>query len=186
AVDSTGAVTIAGTTSASDLPVSAGAYATQCGCTAAREVAFIARIGAGGTKLEWGTYLPGTVPISIPSILGGGYEDTITSLALDASGNVVFAGTARSDFPISTGALVPTFPSSLSEGIAGYIAKLDSTGSRLLFSTWFGGYNSALGAPFGPAGLAIDKAGNILVTGSAVLGTLPAPSGTPLLGENYI
>src|ERR1035441_6381919 len=56
----------------------------------------------------------------------------------------------------------------------------------LLFATWFGGYNSARGAPFGPAGLAIDKAGNILVTGSAVLGTLPAPYGTPLLGENYI
>jgi len=111
--------------------------------------------------------------------------DTVSSLALDASGNVVFAGTAALGFPISAGALQSTFPSASGEPYAGYLAKLDSTGSKILFSTWLGGATS-VDASTGPAGLVIDSAGIIWVTGGAALSSLPAPAGTPLLGEDYL
>jgi uncharacterized protein (TIGR03437 family) len=187
AVDSTGAVIVAGTTNSSGIPVSANAYATQCGCTNLNSVAFIAKITPGGTQLEWGTYLPRAataVPLYAPSIAGVPV-DTISSIALDASGNVVFAGTAAQGFPISANALQPTFPSASDESYAGYLAKLDSTGSKLLFSTWLGGATS-MDASTGPAGVAIDSGGIIWVTGGAALSSLPAPEGNPLLGEDYI
>jgi uncharacterized protein (TIGR03437 family) len=111
--------------------------------------------------------------------------DPISSLALDAAGNVVFAGTAALGFPISAGALQPVFPSASGESYAGYFAKLDSTGSKILFSTWLGGATS-VDASTGPAALAIDSAGIIWVTGGAALSSFPAPAGTPLLGEEYI
>jgi uncharacterized protein (TIGR03437 family) len=187
AVDSTGAVIVGGTTNSTGIPVSADAYATQCGCTNLEAVAFIAKLAPGGAQLEWGTYLPpvaNAVPLYADSIVGVPM-DTISSLALDAAGNVVFAGTAALGFPISAGALQSTFPSASGESYAGYIARLDSTGSKLLFSTWLGGATS-VDASTGPAGLAIDSAGIVWVTGGAGLATLPAPAGTPLLGEEYI
>ncbi len=58
ALDSSGAVVIAGTTDTSDLPVTAGAYAQQCGCGFQQNAGFVAKIGSGGTHLLWGTYLP--------------------------------------------------------------------------------------------------------------------------------
>jgi uncharacterized protein (TIGR03437 family) len=186
AVDSSGGITIAGTTNSSGIPVGANAYAAQCGCDNLHSVAFIARMGAGGTRLEWGTYFPLTKASALyaGSILGVPL-DTITSLALDASGNVVFAGTAAADFPISTGALQPVFPSASAYVYAGYVAKLDTTGTKLLFSTWLGGATSP-DASTGPAALALDDSGTIWVTGGAAIASLPASSGAPALGENYI
>ena len=186
AVDSAGNVIVAGITNSSSLPVSAGAYATQCGCTNLNSVAFIAGIGAGGTKLTWGTYLPpGTPPnLYAPSIVGVPL-DTITSMALDAAGHIVIAGNAVPGFPISAGAAQTVFPSPSGYAYAGYVAELDAIGSKLLFSTWLGGGTSIMSTA-GPAALSIDPTGTIWITGSAGLATLPAPAGTPLLGENYI
>jgi uncharacterized protein (TIGR03437 family) len=62
---------------------------------------------------------------------------------------------------------------------AGFVAKLDSTAERLLFSTYFGGAS-------GEHGLSVDSGGTIWVTGTSPTADLPAPEGTPLLGPSYI
>src|ERR1035438_8665714 len=89
---------------------------------------------------------------------------------------------AASGFPIAGNALQPSFPSpsNIFYAYSGYVAKLDSTGATLLFSTWFGN------AAQGPEGLALDATGNIWITGGATPATLPSFPGTPVLGGNYI
>jgi hypothetical protein len=153
-------------------------------------VAFIARVAPGGAKLVWGTYVPlSSAPnLTAPSILGVPV-DTISALALDSSGSVVFAGVAAAGFPISSGALQSAFPSGpAGAGItyAGYVAKLNSNGSSLVFSTWFGSAGQ-LANQNAPASVALDSAGNIWITGTTFSpSSLPAPAGTPLLGNSYI
>ncbi len=180
AVDPAGNVIIAGTTNSSGIPVSDGAYATQCSCTNLNGVAFIASIGAAGTKLRWGTYIPvAGITVYAPSIVGVPLN-TIASIAIDAPGNVIFAGLTVTPTPGTPG--VDLIKSAV---YGGYVGKLDTSGSKLLFSAPFGGAPSAL-VSAGPAAVSIDPAGAIWLTGSAAPGTLPAPAGTPLLGENYI
>jgi len=109
--------------------------------------------------------------------------DTITSIALDSSGNVILAGTAVPAFPVPSSALQSSFPSYESPAYAtyaGYVAKLNSTGSKFLFSTWLGDATS------GPNALALDNKGAIWITGGATPASLPPSTGNPILGGNYI
>ncbi|HUA58240.1 MAG TPA: SBBP repeat-containing protein [Verrucomicrobiae bacterium] len=190
AVDSTGAITIAGITNSSNLAVSSQGFSTQCNCTNLNSVAFIARIAPGGGKLVWGTYLPLTSAPSLyaPSIVGVP-TDTINAIALDSAGNVVFTGVAAAGFPISASALQSTFPPvAPGSGViyAAYVAKLDSSESKLVFSTWFGSAGAEANGS-APVSLALDSAGDIWITGTAFLtSSLPAPAGTQFLGNNYI
>lgn len=184
-VNSDGAIVIAGITNSSSIPVSSGAYATQCLCTNQSSVAFIARLSPGGKTLEWGTYVPPAATTVEAHSIEGIILDGITSLALDSSGNIVFGGTSVSTFPISANALQATFPSPPGAIYAGYVAKLDATGSKLLFSSWLGGAASNLTSS-GPAALAVDTSGIIWVTGGAAPYSVPAPANTAILGESYI
>jgi uncharacterized protein (TIGR03437 family) len=183
AVDAAGTVTLGGYTNSTGIPVTSGSYATQCGCTNLNSAAFVARIAPGATKLVWGTYIPVAGSVYAPIILGVPL-DTVASLALDASGNVVIAGQAAKGFPVPAGALQDTFPSASGANWAGYVAKLDSSGSRLLFSTWLGGQPAR--SLIGPSAVGIDSAGTIWLTGGAAVNTLPSFDAMPVLGENYI
>jgi beta-propeller repeat-containing protein len=67
--------------------------------------------------------------------LGGSDFDQGGGIALDASGNTYLAGSTRSlDFPT----FLPIQPTNRGNGDA-FIAKLNAAGSRLLYSTYFGG-----------------------------------------------
>jgi len=111
AVDSTGAITIAGSTNSSTLPSAASPIPRNA----------IAQFEFGGIyrpsrarrcKVVWGTYVPlSSAPtLTAPSILGVPV-DTINAVALDSSGNVVFTGVAAAGFPVSSDALQSAFPS---------------------------------------------------------------------------
>lgn len=67
--------------------------------------------------------------------LGGSSDDAIYSIDFDQSGNLVLAGgTNSSDFPV-----LNPYQATLGGGIAdGFIAKLHSSGSGLLSSTYYG------------------------------------------------
>jgi len=99
AVDSSGAVIISGTSNASNLPVSANAYAQQCGCTNELAAVFVAKIAPGGGQLIWGSYLP----INQPPLIT--YSPSVTGMTLDASGNVILAGNAQQGLPVTPNAL---------------------------------------------------------------------------------
>src|SRR5215470_16498427 len=88
--------------------------------------------------------------------LGGSGDDSGNGIAVDASGNAYVAGkTGSINFPTKN----PLQPAS-GGGDDAFVAKLDPSGSALVYSTYFGG--SALDEAHG---IAVDTAGNAYVTG---------------------
>jgi uncharacterized protein (TIGR03437 family) len=134
--DAQGNAYVAGLTYSADFPVTAGAFQTTFGGTCD---AWIAKVSPDG-KVLWSTYL------------GGILDDWATGIALDSAGNVLVSGYTRSaNFP-----LVNAIESTLSgDDYAAFVAKLDPTGSKLIYSTFLGAVDLS-----GAAGLAVDAAGN--------------------------
>jgi uncharacterized protein (TIGR03437 family) len=97
--------------------------------------------------------------------------DTGTAVAIDASGNIYIGGTTTSpDFPLSEALQTQSNP-----GGTGFIIKLTSDGTTILYSTYFGG---ALGAS-SVSGLATDTKGNLYVTGLTSASDFVQASGLP-------
>jgi hypothetical protein len=102
--------------------------------------AFVAKVSSSGS-LQWATYL------------GGSRDDWGVSIAVDTSGNALVTGrTASTNFSgannVSNG------------GVDVFVAKVSSSGS-LQWATYLGGSGSDSGRD-----IAVDPAGNALVTGS--------------------
>jgi uncharacterized protein (TIGR03437 family) len=101
------------------LPVSSGALLASCPSDPCLN-GYAARLSPGLDKLIYGSYLPG-----ISQATGKLYSD----------GSVYYAGTAETGFPVTPGA----YQTRNNGGYDGIIARLDPTGSKLLFATYFGG-----------------------------------------------
>ena len=90
------------------------------------------------------------------SILAGSGQEYATSVASDARGNVYVAGlTYSSDFPVTAGAVQTKFGGTCDA----FIAKVGPDG-KLIWSTYLGGILDDWAT-----GVALDSAGNVLVTG---------------------
>lgn len=130
---------VAGTTRDTNLPVQA---AVQPALASGSDV-FIAKFdvsASGADSLIWATYL------------GGHGDDGATGVAVDRSGNVFVVGAAGStDFPFAHGVQA--------HGGA-FLAKLDASGSQLMYSTQLGG--SVRGDAHA---VAVDAAGFAYVAG---------------------
>src|SRR5450432_105144 len=136
---------------------------------------YVAKLNPTGTLL-WATYVTGT------------YGAIAAGMAVDSAGNVIVAGTTNSDdYPVTAGAFqtvysaaAPQRPNPSGDGYLapppsiGYITKVNSTGTALLWSTYFGGsYADQI------TGMAVTPAGDIVVSGQAQSSDLPALAGTP-------
>lgn len=120
AVDSGGDVYVVGETSATDFPTTAKAFQAH---NAGGVDAFIARLRAGGSALVYSTYV------------GSSGDDVVGGIAVDAAGNAYVLGvTATGDFPT-----VNPLQAKLAGASDFFISQLDANGSRLIFSTFFGG-----------------------------------------------
>ncbi|MEP6702437.1 MAG: SBBP repeat-containing protein, partial [Betaproteobacteria bacterium] len=97
--------------------------------------------------------------LSYSTALGGKASDAATAIAVDSAGNAYIAGwTTSSNFPS-----VNAYDSRLGNGDKDvFVAKLNATGTALLYSTFIGG---AKGQDYA-TGIAIDPQGNAYVTGS--------------------
>lgn len=150
-VDSSGNAYVTGTTYSSDFPVTAGAFQSTFGGIAN---AFVTKVNAQGTALAYSTYL------------GGNNGDFGVAIAVDSSGNAYVAGDAQStNFPVTSGAI----QSALNGGEDAFVARLNSTGTALTYSTYLGG--SDLDGAFG---IALDSLGNAYVTGVTLSTDFPA------------
>jgi hypothetical protein len=90
------------------------------------------------------------------TFLGGNNLDDLAKIAIDQAGNAYLCGETKStNFPTTGGS---PWPGSI---YACYIAKLNSTGSALLYSAFTGGFHTA------PSGIAADDQGNAYATGIA-------------------
>jgi len=138
AVHSGGDIYVAGSTCSRDLPTTTGAYRVSspgCWC------AFVSRLDSAGSTLIYSTYLGQTS--------GWG-------LAVDNEGNAYVTGVAVRGFPTTAGA----FRTALGGSADAFAAKLNSTGSVLLYSTYLGGSQSDYGYAIG-----VDSSGIAVVTG---------------------
>src|SRR5207247_5384919 len=106
--------------------------------------AFVTKLNPEGSRLSYSTYL------------GGSRDEIGFSIAVDSFGNAYVTGeTISPDFPISN-AVQKTIHGSTTDA---FVAKLDSTGSTLSYSTYLGGTNGETGY-----GIALDSHGNAYVT----------------------
>jgi hypothetical protein len=151
AIGPQGEVLIAGNTSSANYPVTEGAYDTSSNGV---YDGFVSRLSAAGSALEWSTFL------------GGSDTDCLWAIECDALGETFVAGETWSpDFPVTPGAFDDRFNGG---GWDACVARLDPTGSSLVWSTFLGGSGYDVIET-----LAFDSAGHLVGTGSTQSGDFP-------------
>jgi hypothetical protein len=146
AVDRAGNVYITGFTLSNDFPITPGAFQTNCnggsGCSTYGD-AFVTKLDSTGSSLLYSTYL------------GGSHQDWGVDIAIDGAGGAFITGlTLSTNFPVVN-------PLGRKHGRSeAFVARLNPTGSALVYSTYLGGQN----ADYGSA-IAVDNTGNSYVTG---------------------
>jgi hypothetical protein len=150
--DGAGNAWMAGTTDSWDLPTTWDAFQYYPG----GEVdAFAAEISSDGSALLHATYLGGS-----------GAEDGVT-MAVEASGNVLLAGSTRSeDLP-----LVNAVQGYLAGGSDAFAARIDGATKQPTFSTYFGGSDDDAARA-----VVADADGVLYVAGATLSSDLPASS----------
>ncbi|MGB6474111.1 MAG: SBBP repeat-containing protein, partial [Candidatus Sulfotelmatobacter sp.] len=143
AVDSSGNVYVTGYTGSTNFPTVNALQATDNGGTSD---AFVTKLNASGSALDYSTYL------------GGNDADYGYGIAVDSSGNAYVTGSTHStNFPT-----VNPIQATDNGFYNAFIAKLDPSGSALVYSTYLGGSHDDYGY-----GIAVDSSGSAYVTGSA-------------------
>ena len=150
AVDGAGNAYVTGYTAYKDFPTTAEAAFPKppglgiCGNSLCRD-AFVSKLNVTGTALVYSTFL------------GGDSIDYGTGIAVDSAGNAYVSGVTRSaNFPS-----VPVGSSTVPGGA--FVAKLNASGSALVFSTTLGASQTTEGA----CAVALDGSGSVFVTGTA-------------------
>lgn len=158
AADASGSAYVFGPSSSeSDLPTTAGAYQTTCGGGSA----YLAKLNPTGSALAWATCFGGA---------SNGTVSNTSQVVLDAKGNVYIAGSGANNLP-----QVNPIQSNNGGTTQAFIAELDPTGSKLLFSTLVGD-GGALGGQYA-TGLAIDAGNNLYLAGQTYSNDLPVTAG---------
>jgi hypothetical protein len=140
AVDATGNAYVVGGTESADFPTVNPLQAALAG----KQDTFVAKLNPTGSALVYSTYL------------GGSGEEEDSDLAIDASGDVyVVGGTDSTNFPTAK-----AWQKVLGGGQDAFVAKLNPTGSALIYSTYLGGK----GKDFANS-IAVGAAGHAYVTG---------------------
>jgi uncharacterized repeat protein (TIGR01451 family) len=108
--------------------------------------------------------------------LGGGGDDSGSSIAIDNSGNVYVTGTTASvNFPTRS----PAFPNN--KGLADiFVTKIDPAGANIIYSTYIGG--SGLDRA---DGIAIDTSGNAFIVGRVDSTSTDFPTTAGSFGPAY-
>jgi hypothetical protein len=152
---------VAGYTESDNFPTTSGAFDTSLG---GQFDGFITKIGTKGITLGYSTYL------------GGNDFDYCYGIDVDGSGRAYITGITESDdFPTTSGA----YDTSLGGSNDSFITRLDSSGTGLDYSTYFGGSSSDSGR-----GIVIDGHGNACVIGDTSSSDFPTTSGAVDTGYN--
>jgi hypothetical protein len=163
AVDAAGNAHVTGFTFSSNFPTMNALQPMSGG----GKDAFVAELSAGGTSLIYSTYL------------GGSDYDEGDGIAVDSSGTYVVGGTLSTNFPT-----VNPLQASFSRL---FVAKLNSTGTALVYSTYLG--NSAfetIPSEFGGSGIAVDSNGSAYVTTATGSHTFPVVNGVQTTNHGVI
>ncbi|HLI30507.1 MAG TPA: SBBP repeat-containing protein, partial [Terriglobia bacterium] len=152
AVDSAGDAYVTGSTQSADFPVAKPLQAAIGGGSDA----FVTELSPDGSSLLYSTFL------------GGSGSDSGQAIAVDSAGEAYVAGfTFSTDFPVQS-----PLQSSSGGSSDAFIAKLNASGSALVYSTYLGGNGEDKGL-----GIAVDASGEAYVTGSTQSINFPVSSG---------
>jgi hypothetical protein len=161
ALDATGNAYLTGYTLDTDFPVSPRAFMTTAPAKGATNTitAFVSKLNPTGTALVYSTYL------------GGEWYDYATSITADSAGEAYVGGTTSSNnFPVTQGALQATREGSNRQ--AGFVTKLNASGSALVYSTFLNGnFIDSVNA------ITVDRSGNAYATGSTESSDFPVTAG---------
>jgi hypothetical protein len=151
AVDSSGDAFIAGVTTSSDFPVTAGVFQTAFGAHG-NDDAFVSKINPTGTVLTYSSYL------------GGSGTDDAYAIAIDSGGSVYLTGlTNSSDFPTHS-----PLQAALKGTQNAFVSKVAPDATSLTFSTYLGGSGMETGS-----GIALDSSSNVYVAGQTTSADFP-------------
>jgi hypothetical protein len=153
-VDPFSGIYVTGFTQSTDFPVTAGVFQAAPG---GGQDAFIARLTPDGSGLVYSTYL------------GGHNTEFTTGIARDSGHNAYVTGFTQSyDFPTTPGA-IQTQPHG---GDEAFVAKVDPSGSSLVYSTYLGGGGDDVGRD-----IVLDATGNAYLAGITESADFPITPG---------
>ncbi|KAF0240107.1 MAG: hypothetical protein FD167_4240, partial [bacterium] len=156
AVDANGNVYVVGETQSANYPLTPGVLDNSLSGASA---AFVTKLNSTGSTLIYSSFLGG----------GTDNNEVARSVAIDSEGNAYIVGnTSSASFPVTSGA----FQSTLQGTMDGFVAKLNPTGTSLIYATYLGGANlDAISS------ISVDNAGNAYVTGNTQSVEFPVTSG---------
>jgi len=158
AVDGSGNAYVTGITWSSDFPLQNPCQGTFGGGITD---AFITKVFLSGNAILYSTFL------------GGNDNDSANGIAVDSLGDVYITGyTSSSDFPV-----INPYQLTLAGEPDAILAKFDSSGNSIIYSTYLGGEGYDSGRE-----IAIDGSGNAYITG--VTRSSDFPTQSPLQALN--
>ena len=191
AIDNSGNAYITGR-SYGGFPTTSGAFQTTFLPTSSSYMGFVAKLDPTASTLLYATYL-------------GGLDSTEgMAIAVDSSGDALVTGTTGSlNFPTTTGAYQAALPTGVT-CCSGFVTKMSSDGSGLIYSTYFAPPQNATIQPMSIA-IGTDGAAYIagvtnstkfpivnalqstrISTGSSAFITALNPSGSALIFSTYL
>ncbi len=143
--------------------------------------AFVAKVNPTGTALLYVGYI------------GGGGIDVAVGIAVDAAGNAYIAGgttSSETTFPDGDGmGTLATFDGTYNAVTSAFgdafVAKVNPTGTALLYAGYLGGDGQDTSPPYSTevsTGIAVDAAGNAYVTGRTNSSEATFPDGLGMTG----
>ena len=127
-VDDAGSAFVAGDTTSTNLPVTAGTFQPRL---AGSQDGFVAKLAPTGAGILWMTYY------------GGTGSDHAAALKQDSAGCIFLVGSTYSvDFPT-----LQAFQPGLAGGQDGFVSKIAPDGTAIMFSTYIGGSGGTAGSP---------------------------------------
>jgi uncharacterized protein (TIGR03437 family) len=159
AVDGDGNISVAGITTSNNFPTVAGSTFGGTGPT------FIVKLDSSGRML-FTAQIPGTgdLPFVMPNGSNLPVSETNLVMTVDFAGNIYFASHGTTGFPVTSGALQTSGPM--------VVGKLNPSLSKLLYATYLGGSGTD-----SIRGIAIDKAGDVFLTGTTSSTNFPVTAG---------
>ncbi|MEK7698794.1 MAG: SBBP repeat-containing protein [Planctomycetota bacterium] len=153
AIDPQGNIYVTGQTESLNFPTTPNAYSTSF----RNGDVFVSKLNWNLTELAASTYL------------GGADDDVGNSIAIGSDGKIYVGGyTGSTDFPTTPGA----YSTSKGAFFDAFVAKLSTDFSRLLASTFIGGYYRDVARS-----IATDSQGNIYVVGETLSANFPSTPG---------
>jgi hypothetical protein len=156
-VDTSGNAYVTGNTTSLDFPTTKGAFQTVA--PGGRGDTWVTKINASGSGLIYSTHVAAS----------GDAGDIAFGLAVDGLGNAYVTGVSDDGFPVTAGA----FQSQPRGRWDAFVAKLNPTGSGLVYATYLGSSGETYGFD-----IVVDAVGNAYVTGTSSAQDFPTTAGS--------